>query len=142
MPSLWLAAKRRWCCSTTDKAAQSSRAATHFCLAGKCKSASIWVCLHHDHVAICGMSFQTLVHTACQCIVLDDYNAGFVCDRSGKTLLAMALLMAGTLTAAANVWGVKRINSRMLHQVGPRASELLGREVCTTHHTSHMPCHA
>ena len=49
--------------------------------------------------------------------------------RSGKTLLAVALLMAGTLTAAANVWGVKRINSRMLRQVGPQASELLGREV-------------
>ena len=54
-------------------------------------------------------------------------------------MLALALLMAGTLTAAANVWGVKRINSRMLRQVGPQASELLGREVRTPHHTPRMP---
>ena len=57
-------------------------------------------------------------------------------------MLAMALLMAGTLTAAANVWGVKRINSRMLRQVGPQASELLGREVRCTCHVLCMPCHA
>lgn len=59
-------------------------------------------------------------------------------DRSGKTLLAVALLMAGTLTAAANVWGVKRINNRLLCRVGPQASELLGREVCTRH-VGHAP---
>ena len=62
-------------------------------------------------------------------------------DRSGKTLLAVSLLMAGTLTAAANVWGVNCINSRMLRQVGPQASELLGREVYF-HSTHNMTCHA
>lgn len=43
--------------------------------------------------------------------------------------LAVALLMAGTLTAAANLWGVKQINGRMLSRIGPQASNILGREV-------------
>lgn len=50
-------------------------------------------------------------------------------NRGVRSVLAVALLMAGTLTAAANVWGVRHINSRMLRHVGPQASELLGREV-------------
>lgn len=69
-----------------------------------------------------------LAHECSQLSILPEHDA-MLCNRSGKTLLAVALLMAGTLTAAANVWGVKRINSRMLRQVGPQASELLGREV-------------
>ncbi|KAL0030424.1 hypothetical protein WJX79_003924 [Trebouxia sp. C0005] len=48
---------------------------------------------------------------------------------SVRTALAVAILMVGTLTAAANVWGVKRINHRSLSRVGPQASDLLGREV-------------
>ncbi|KAL0047976.1 hypothetical protein WJX82_004829 [Trebouxia sp. C0006] len=48
---------------------------------------------------------------------------------SVRTALAVAILMVGTLTAAANVWGVKRINHSSLSRVGPQASDLLGREV-------------
>lgn len=43
--------------------------------------------------------------------------------------MAVAILMVGALTAAANVWGVKRINHRSLSRVGLQASDLLGREV-------------
>lgn len=144
MPSLSLAAKRRWYCSATDKAAQSSRAATHVYLAGKCESASVGVCFLASLMMYLHVPCPFKVDTCAQCSPvygISDCNASTVCDRSGKTLLAMALLMAGTLTAAANVWGVKRINSRMLRQVGPQASELLGREVSITNPASHMPCH-
>lgn len=44
--------------------------------------------------------------------------------------MAVTILMVGTLTAAANLWGVKRINHRILSRIGPQGSDLLGREVC------------
>ena len=57
------------------------------------------------------------------------YEVHAACPRSVRTALAVAILMVGTLTAAANVWGVKRINHSSLSRVGPQASDLLGREV-------------
>ena len=65
-----------------------------------------------------------------------DVTMILLCGRSFQSMLAVVLLMTGTLTAAANVWGLKRINNRMLRQIGPRASALLGREVCVTFHAS------
>ena len=50
-------------------------------------------------------------------------------DRTVQTAVAVALLMVGATTAVANLWGVQRINRRLLGSVGPQASELLGREV-------------
>ena len=57
------------------------------------------------------------------------YEVHAACPRSVRTALAVAILMVGTLTAAANVWGVKHINHSSLSRVGPQASDLLGREV-------------
>ena len=50
--------------------------------------------------------------------------------RTVRSTLAAILLLAGALTAAANIWGIRPINARLQTHVGPQVAQVLGREVC------------
>lgn len=60
--------------------------------------------------------------TTCMTLV----NAMF---RSVKSTVAVILLLAGAITAAANIWGVGPIKARLHTHIGPQVAHVLGREV-------------
>ena len=49
--------------------------------------------------------------------------------RGVQSAIALLLLLAGAVTAAANLWGVRPINARLQAQVGPQIAHLIGRDV-------------
>ena len=150
MPRFQLARQRRWCQTASQEPAESSSTSPCIPLAEQYQDNADWVGLpriigplqcsvHHAFFVdfsthgsvclhICALSMSAS-GTGPVCMYAHYRDVHAACPRSVRTALAVAILMVGTLTAAANVWGVKRINHRSLSRVGPQASDLLGREV-------------
>lgn len=74
-----------------------------------------------------------LYHALLQCAETTSHhfcNKQCVWYRSVRSTIATILLLAGALTAAANIWGTGPINARMQAHVAPQVAHVLGREVC------------